>query len=103
VESRSIVTVIEAEDTRDRAVDLIGTADPVVIGKAERIEDRVKTDQADIAAIPMETVLTAVPAAETVVLSAIAILTAIVQYGTTARNVLKDKNGAKDINEAVRG
>jgi hypothetical protein len=44
VESRSIVTVIEAEDTRDRAVDLIGTADPVVIGKAERIEDRVKTD-----------------------------------------------------------
>jgi predicted DNA repair protein MutK len=51
----------------------------------------------------METVLTAVPAAETVVLSAIAILTAIVQYGTTARNVLKDRNGAKAINEAVRG
>jgi hypothetical protein len=107
VESRSTATAIEAVDIKDRAVDLIGTAVPADIGKAGRIEDRVKTDQVDIVAIPavilMETVLTAVLAVETVVLSEIAIPTAIVRFGTTAQNVLKDKNGAKAINEAVRG
>jgi hypothetical protein len=107
VESRSIATATEAAGTRDPAVDLTGIAVRVVIGKAESIGDRVTADLADIgaipAAIPMETVLTAVPAAEIVVLSETAIPTAIVPFDTIVRNVLKGKNEAKAINGAVRG
>jgi hypothetical protein len=107
VEGRSIATVTGAVDTKDPAVDLTGTVVWVVIEKVESIGGRVIVDQADTgaiqAAILMETVLTAVPTAETVVLSETAIPMAIVRFGTIVRNVLKDKNAVKAINGAVRG
>jgi hypothetical protein len=107
VESPSTATATEAADTKDRAVDLTETAVREGIGKAERIGDRVKADQADIGAmpavIPMETVLTAGPVAAIAVLLETTILTAIVRFDKTVQSVRKDKNEAKDINGAVRG
>ncbi len=107
VESPSTATATEAVDTKGRAVDLTETAVQGGIGKVERIGDRVKTDQADIrampAVIPTETVLTAGRVAAIAVLLETAILMAIVRFDTIVRSVQKDKNEAKGINGVVRG